>query len=363
MSLSKKKPTSTIKVLSLSLIIVVIQILLSINVLNQSVEHLISQTLIIQWLLFPIEPSIALLYFLMPMVLCAIFSSSIHPKQIISPFHINAIVLSIVSIIIIAKLALISQIGTTPVIKLVLDILASGAFLMVASFGQVAFVQWVVRQNLNDVDRLTYLINADYRMVLQILDNDLLQSCYFERKYDGIKIGHIYKRVLGYGDSILIIVEPVKTLNYTKIATLAYKQYPESIERADTVSKQRDSFINDLKVRLAKIDPSFTIEPTNNLSAPISQRAYSFVEIPTRSKTSILTENFKKLPTYHQVALTISIIALVSVVIAYLTNIGITIDVFVSLTFPIMFTLIAELGLSVREELQRRKSEENIDEY
>jgi hypothetical protein len=239
-----------------------------------------------------------------------------------------------------------------------------GAMFLAIGFFQFYVVVWVIGLNFEDnLDRITYSINADFKTVVtKVLDIDFLKTYGFNRKRDIGKI-LVYKLHWPSGEKVVIALgtDP-NNENKTILATVAFQHERSSIFGSKQASNLRNDLITLLTKKLKKIDPSYDMSSIEELDDPVSFRAFFHAKNPTRSKVEITQEFFREIPRYYATAIIISVIAYVGLsAIYWLQPWNFASDTYLSLSIVIFVALLAELGLSLREEMSRKKIEEIED--
>lgn len=318
--------------------------------------------------LVPLFPTdlYAILYFLCPIGFCAFFSSILEPKRILSPVYVNLGTIALVGLMVTAKInVMIASASWQMSLNIFLSVLFFGGVLIVVGVGQTQVVRLMVGLNLISVDCASYSINEDFEKLKRQLKESnfgsLLRFSHLQRVPDETTKIRTYKGSSEYGESLVLAIGPASNPEgNTVVATVAYRQGYYGIVSTESASWHRDSFINDLVARLKSANPAitFTRIEKEKLDDMVSSRAYVEAIKPTKSKLVSIRDSFLKLHRIYQISIVATVVLFVGLTAAYLTQ---TLDfsAYAATATPTVFTLLIELGLSVREELSHRKLEED----
>jgi hypothetical protein len=299
-------------------------------------------------------------YFVLTIVYCAITSFLFHPKRIVSPINVQIGTAFILSLMMIWHM--LETPTTTPILDIMtmaIALLVFSAILIAVGFIQFLIVRWVVGLNFEGLDRVTYAINTDFKTVAnKVIDIDFLRRYGFNRKHDVGKI-LVYKLRWASGESIIFTLGvDSKNNSNTILATVAYQQTLDWVCEFKQASSLRDDLITVLTKRLTEINPSYTVTRVG-LDDPISGRAYFHARNPTRSKVEITREFFKEIPRYYTYAIAITLLALIGLSVAFGLHLGnLDLNTYLGVATVIFIAFLTELGLSLREELSRKKIED-----
>lgn len=308
----------------------------------------------------------AVLYFLFPIVFCAFFSSILNPKRILSPFYVNLGTIALVGIMVAAKInVMVSEPSWQMSLNIFTSVLFFGVILIIAGIGQTEVVKLIVGLNLISVDCLSYSLNEDFEKLREHLKDikfgDFLKFSYFKRVPDETTGTRIYKRSLQSGESLVLAIGSDSTSEgNTIVATVAYRKGYYGIVATDSASYSRTSLVNDLFSRLQKVNPSIAFAIIGKPNDKVSSRAYIEAIKPTQPKLESIKDSFLKLHWIYQISILATIVLFVGLTVAYLAQ-ALEFSVYATAAIPTFFTLLIELGLAAREELTRRKLEDEWD--
>lgn len=240
--------------------------------------------------------------------------------------------------------------------------LFSTFFLVMVGYLQYFIVWWVVALNFDSVDRVSFLINAKTEEVMTTLSDEFLDVWEFSRRKDNPKAKKNAVWVLKcrdtYGNRVILTIGSHSVdKNKCILATVAFHRTLYSIESSKSASGMRTSIINDVKERLLKSNPQLNLTQLDAVDDLVSSKAYSHALALTCPKTEITKEFLRNIPRYYLYGIIITLLALVFMIAAFALRF-LDISTFVGAVIVLVVALLAELGVSLREELSRQEVEE-----
>ncbi len=307
------------------------------------------------------------IYVVLTILYCIILSLVFHPKRIVSPINIQIGTASVLSSFLIysqiANMRITSMVQALGILgSLALTIIFLTFFLITIGIFQFLVVKLVVALNFESVDRVSFLIDGKPEKILGVLGDEFVDVWEFSRRKDNPKAKKnpiwVLKCRDPYGNSVILTLGSYLGDNKKCVlATVSYHKSLYSISRSKTSSGMRASIINDIKERLAQSNLKSSLTQMEGVDDPISFKAYSHALASTLPKTEITKEFFRNIPRYYLYGIIVTLIALVSMSVAFIAGL-LDNSTYVGGVIVLIVALLAELGVSLREELSRQEIEE-----
>jgi hypothetical protein len=221
---------------------------------------------------------------------------------------------------------------------------------------QTRIVKWWVGLNLEDFDRLTYTINADFKSVADAFDDHFLKTFGLKKKLVSDTL--IVTSKYFVGDSLTFVLigdeDPSTPESKSLLATVAFKGGLYTLSRSAQASADRDSLIWALTGKLQGKNHSIRIIANQGLDDPASQRAYVLAQSPSRSKMSLGLQFYRDMQRFHKALfiLTIFILPITLGGVWYVLNLSL--ESYLSLLGTLAFFGLLEIGASIRRERKSR---------
>lgn len=308
-------------------------------------------------LFFPTEPLLLVGYIVVPIIYCSFASILLHPKTMVNPLVIQIGAFALVIIFTLMNLSNGRVIATTQlVLTLGVLIAFSMAFVILIGFFQGLIVVLVIRMTYEDVDRISYLVDMKPKEFLHKLGDSFLIDYNFTRECDTSEFW-VLERSDNNRHLLLEIGTNPKDENRSILATISYEVVDNVIIKSDSANRLRESILDNIEKRLS-------INFQKNITAlddPVSKLALINVENYTRSRIEVTWTFLRKLPRLFKLMLGLTLALLVGLTVIYF-NFNqqkiISTDTFVGAFVVLMVALFIEIGIPLREELQKKKREE-----
>ncbi len=299
-------------------------------------------------------------YFLLTIIYCILASLFFRPKRIISPINIQAITVVVFSFLMIYnsfQISMTSQVFVNIFISLIFVAMT----VILIGIVQLLIVRWVTGLNDDGTDKISYLVNEKLKDVLKnIGGKNYLSSRDFNILRDG---GIIDNKILSLRcrDNVnnFVIVSFGSLLednNKTIIATVAYHSDLTWVSKSKKASIQRDSIINDIKERLEKNNNNIVFTKLETIDDLISRNAYSFIELITYSKITIIRGFFRRISRIFKFIIGITLFMFVSLTIAWY-NAFIDNNTYIGIVATTVIALIIEIGITLKDEVSGKKTD------
>lgn len=313
-------------------------------------------------LLFPENIPVLILWGILPIVYCVAASLYLRPKRIVSPIYAQIATTSAFSLMIIyAGFSI-----TIPTLSAVANLTINLSLLMmttiVVGIGQFFVVRWLVALNFDGMYRESFLVNGDFNTVMDILGDDFCTSWHVHKqKYNSELKNPMWimrHRVDDAGNRVILAIGHLgDDENKCAIALTAFRQSNYAIFPSSQATQRLISMRNDIDERLGSKDVLLSLMPLTTLDDPVSKIVKKLGEAPTISRIEITRRILRQIPRSYKYAFifTASVLAIVTLVYAakpfdFGTYIGIVVAT--------VFTMIAEIGIPLRDELRTHKIEE-----
>jgi hypothetical protein len=298
------------------------------------------------------------LFFLLNIIVVLVYcwgaSISFHPKRLVNPLHIQLASAGLVTIfIVVANVKIFFPIHdflyfiTGAIGTIIAAIVQFGIFGVL----QLFIVRWLVglTGTIDDLDRKSFLINADFQTLSNILLGDsFLQTWNLEQKKRGENLLEVYT---SYSASwqIRLVLGLSKEPNKSILATVAFEKRFYTICYSTAVCDCRDDMIRRIESIIGKNKLS-SIDFNNEPSGVALKSALGV----TRPKTIVGRSELGEIPAFYR-----NISILLGVIVAalfglYYFNIF-SIDVFMSSIIVVILTAIVELGPRLKEIIDSKK--------
>jgi len=202
-----------------------------------------------------------------------------------------------------------------------------------------------------------FVVDLKTKAILHKLGSSFLDDHNFSRKCD---LGDIWRLERSDGNFryLLIEVGPHPDDGAKSIlATVAYEIRRNRVFESRSASNLRDIIVGDIEKRLGL---EFAKKMTD-LTDPVSRLAIDNVEDLGRSRIEVTWDFLRGISKFYQAAigLTASLLVVLSVVYFYFgQNINLTSDSYIVTSVALFIALIVEIGVPLREELNKKKREE-----
>ena len=281
---------------------------------------------------------------------------SVASKTMVNPVWVEAGTFALVLVLTIYNLSTGVVLTVQSVGVLGFLIILSLMFITLIGIFQWLAVRWVIRMNFEVADRISYSIDMKPKEILHKLGTSFLDDWLFNRECD---IGDIWilRRSDSYERNVLLEIGPhPKEENKSILATIAYELDSGWVIRSSSASNMRDIIVKNIEDRLSI---KFT-DTLPNLDDPVSKLAYDNVKDLATSRIEVTWVFLRKLPRLFKVMLGLTLALLVGISVAYFNypQWGINSDTYVGAIVVLIVALFVEIGLPLREEIQKRKREE-----
>ena len=238
--------------------------------------------------------------------------------------------------------------------SLILNILFSGAFAIGMGFVQLLTVKWVVKMNIDSVDRASFWVNTRSKAILHKLGTSFLDVWSFSRERDLGKSWLLKKQDESDRHIILEIGPHPDDSTKAIVASIAFEISGDWIIKSDSASNKRDIIINNIEKRIGT-----TLHKLLSVDDSVSRLAYGNVNDLSKSRIEITWQFFKKMPKFYKWIISINIIALGCLFIAFFYElVNISFDTYIGTTLALLVALFIELGFPLRNEVVRKKRED-----
>lgn len=295
---------------------------------------------------------------LIPIVYCSFASVLLHPKTMVNPLLVQIGTLALVIIFSSMNLSNGQVILTTPFVTGVAFLIAfSAMFLILVGFFQWIFVIWVIRMGYEDSDRVSYIVDMKPKEFLHKLGDSFLDDWSFSRESDISEIWVLERNENGRCLLLEVGTDP-KNDGKSILATVAYERIGTLLVNSDSASRKRDIILSDIEKRTGV---SLKDNNRTELDDPVSRLALINVENLARSRIEITWTFLRQLPRLFKAMLGLTLSLLSGLSIAYF-NFNeqkiLSSDTFISVIVILIIALFVEIGIPLRDELQKRKREE-----
>jgi hypothetical protein len=308
-------------------------------------------------------------YLLVPVVYCIIVSYWFEPKRIVSPLNIQLGTVAIGTIMVVDRVLFQAYYytpfpqpqGATIAVTLLYWFTAAFVSAVVIGAYQTRMVRWWVGLNLEDYDRVTYVINDDFDSLADAFDDEFLKTFGLQKRREK-EILIITSKYLT-GDSIIMVMmrdgDPATHKLRTILATVAFKTRVYTLSRSKQASAERDTVVWALKGKMQDRNYLIAIVPKEGLddfaSDLASRTAENLAQEPTISKATITLQFYRDMQRFHKVSflLTVVVLPVVFGIAWYYYHLGI--DSYLSLLGTLAFFGFLMIGDSLRQERKLKK--------
>lgn len=309
-------------------------------------------------LFIPTDLWLLLGFIFIPIVYCSFASILIHPKSMVSPILVQVGTIALVIIFTVMNLSLGVGILTVQRTVALIGLLAfSMAFVILIGFFQWIVVYWVVRMVYEDSDRVSYIIDMKPKVLLHKLGDAFLDVWIFTRECDVGEFWVLERSDSNYRCLLLEVGAHPDDENKCVLATIAYEIIGSFIVKSDSASSIRDTVIDDI---VKRIGVDFR-KNTTDLNDSVSKLAFVNVESYGRSRIEVTWAFLRKLPKLFKAMLGLTLTLLLGLTVVYFNFNEPTIissDTFLGAFVVLVVALFVEIGIPLRDELQKRKREE-----
>jgi len=308
--------------------------------------------------LFHYNPVVIVVYLLLPIIYCIILSLLFVPKKIVNPLHIQVGAFALYSTFLINYyLNNYSNPETFQNIFGILVIIAM--YIIMIGFFQFISVRWVVGLIYEGCDRKTFIINGSPKEIMKNLGKEFLRTRNFKKPMTKLEKTDNPITILRYEDAsrnnitfAFGSLQEVK--NKCILSTVAFHKSISLISKSLTATAIRDAIIRDIKGRLEETNSKFKISSFDKVDNSVSEIAFSFIESISKSKIEIVTEFFRKMPSFYRwlIYLT-SIIILVLTVVCYIDILDF--NIYITIITPLTIALIFGIGTQLIKEFTFKK--------
>jgi hypothetical protein len=310
-------------------------------------------------LLLPNDLGSLVLWLIIPIVYCSFASILFRPKRLVSPFHTQVAVISIVILVTTIEIAITSSYALLVTQNLgILALIAvfSAIFVVLVGILQQLVVSWVIRMNYEDSDRVSYVVDMQTKEILHKLGSSFLDTWTFSRQCD---MGEIWRLDRNDNDRYLLIeLGPhPKEDKKSVLATVAYEVQHNWIVRSDIASYLRGDIIEDIEKRLGL---QFSKNHAD-LDDLVSRLANNNVKDLAQSRIEITWGFLRKIDRFYQAIISLTVILLIGFSTMYFyfnKDVNISSDTYLGVTIALVIALFVEIGVPLREELSKKKREE-----
>lgn len=360
-----KEENSSIKSALCTLLIIASQVAMSFYTIVTISDDLLNlrSLHIVPPFLFPLNPILSITYFILPLIICIVFSWISKSKYLLPPFFASIGTMSIITILIWSRITIIgtaSQLQSFPSYLLVVIIVVSAFFQVIAGVVETLVLRWLMSLNLNKISRFSYQIDSPFETVAKTVAESSLELFGFRRIQQKDKaVLYVYKPTL-FGSAIVLALgsDPIQT-SKTILATVAYQEKIDSIDKSVPAEQGLTTIIAGLRT---KLPVTFTELKVAQLKKdPSSQKAYEYAIAPTRSKIERIQK--LKIPAIYLWSMVATIILLVIINALFLSNMFPSFDfnTDISLTVTLILAIFVELGIPLYEIAKSSKKEESGD--
>lgn len=309
-------------------------------------------------LFFPTDPVVLVGFMVFLVLYCSFGSIILHPKQLVNPIVIQVGTFALVIISSMMNLSIGGLVVTVHAL-LVLGFLVifSSAFVILIGFFQWLLVMWLIRMRYEDSDRISYTINIKPKEFVHKLGDTFLDDWGFSRKRD---VGEIW--VMERDEYTRRLLLEVGTDPYnngrTVLATVAYEVVGTAFIKSVEANRKRDMILRDIEHRTGV---SLSQEKKIGLDDPISKLAFMNVENLTYSRIEVTWKFLTQLSRMFKVMLSLTLVLLFGLSIVYFNfnePIILSSDTYIGAIVVLMVALFVEIGIPLREELQKKKRDE-----
>lgn len=296
----------------------------------------------------------------LPILYCIAASLFFSPKRIVSPLNIQIFAWMTFAAIEFLHMYNTLYIGyyipTTSMINTMFSQWVFVAFILCfvfifAGFVQLFIVRLVVGPNLIGVSRKTYFINANFKIVDDVIGK--VEDYRRKEESDGYLV---YKMPIGFVDSVLMVIgSDANDKNQSILATVAYTSGIYSYQQTDASGAIRDKTVFEIEGRLRHVDsPAIIKESKDELCDPISMIAYDLAIKPTRTPFKRTEKLVSQIPYFYKAVMVVTFILILIVQFAFFTPyIHIDTNTWISTTILLVFAFLAEAVIPLRDEIQQ----------
>jgi len=362
--------STTVRLGLLTLVGMVIELVLALPVMSYAVTLLTVPTQVVASNVALITITLGaypfiLGYTLFPIVYCTLVSFLAIPRRLISPLNIQIGTFVFGTIIVLDK-ALFSTpyFGTLPSVQitnlatvLTVYLVVAGVFTVTLGFVQTIAVRFLIGLNLEDLDPVSYRINASLSFLNTQMDKNFRDSFNLSKQTDddGIVI------MKGNNDALSIVLcikefrDEISEKVDCILATVAYESRFTVVTKTEAASTWRDSFVWALRGKSMRQYATIEFVRLETLDDPASMRAYNLAKEPTEGRVRIGLQFLSGLPKELKSGIIVTVIAWLAIffiwAIQYLSN-----DGFIGTSVFIIVALFVEIGIALREDTSRSKS-------
>ncbi len=309
-------------------------------------------------LFFPNDWLSLLGFIIFPIVYCSFASIVLHPKTMVNPILVQIGTIALVIILAMVNISNTQFILPTQFIAVLsFAILLSAIFVIFVGIVQWLIVLWVIRMNYEDSDRVSYVINMKPKEILHKLGNSFLDDWGFSREHD---VGEIWVLERNDNERCLLLELGTHPRDESKsiLATVSYEKIGATwLVKSDSAKHLAEVIIDDIERHL---DIKFK-ENTTDLTDSISKLAYANIENLSRSRIEVTWVFLRKLSRPFKVMLGLTLFLLLGISVLYFNfnqQKYISSDTYIATVIGLVIVLLFEIGLPLRDELQKRKREE-----
>jgi hypothetical protein len=352
---TNKRKTTSIGLIVLTFLAIALETVLFLPAILRAqqvflIQHQAELLLPTDWLSF-------LGFVILPIIYCSFASIALHPKTMVNPIHIQIGTSALVIILTLINLSTGSPTITAQLVGILsLSVVFSSVIVITIGIVQLMAVSWVIRMNYEDSDRISYIIKLKPKEMLHKLGNSFLDDWTFSRERD---VSEFWVLERNDNDRCLLLEVGANPKDDTQtiLATVAYEIIGNFIVKSDSANRIRDAILCDIEKR---IGINFR-DKTTDLDDPVSKLAFVNVENYAHSRIEMTWSFLRKLSRLFKVMLGLTLMLFLGLVVVYY-NFNepkiISSDTFVGALVVLMIALFVEIGIPLREELQKTKREE-----
>ncbi len=292
---------------------------------------------------------------ILTLIYCWAASIVTSPKRLINPLYVQIASAAVVTLFIsVANAHIFASVNLlfSFLTAIVITFLIAIVFFFTFGILQLIIVRWLVglTGTIDDLDRKTYLIGADFKTISGILLSDSFMDTWnLEKRKIGTELLEIYTSYSASWQIKLVLGKIAEEPNKSILATVAFEKRFYSIFNSSEVSDCRDDMVRRLEFIIGKDK----IKPTNFNNTP-SSVALTFSLNVTKTKTIVGRAELGEIPSFYRNILVL--MSVITAVVCILFGFGIIpLDFFATAIIMIIIALVIELGPRLKEVMDAKK--------
>jgi len=313
-----------------------------------------------------VYPQVFIGYVFVPIIYCVIVSMIFKPKRLVSPLNIQ-----IGAFVIVGSWYLFVT-GSTPftLISILVELETLGIVAIIAlpiGYIQRLIVRVVIGLDYDEenIQQITYICNTDFETLTQkVLSNTFLNMLQFSVIREDAEEG-IYKRTektsFTTSTNIILAILPDNSENKRQclLSFVSYRKTFDDLTMRKDNEKLIHQFYEVIDGALLKLNPEYGLtEDKSGTTHLVTMAAKTYATYQTKSMFEIARKPVAgvwKISHYYIYAIILTLAIIWALTLAYVGRLGsINPDTYLNSIILGIFVLVAEIGIPLREELNRR---------